>query len=311
MVLSLFLVAILLELFLFYSTVRNYSDTILKTDEKFQKIEQTNLSLSAIDKKKPFAMVLNDYLEYFNSSMEREYSAKLLQKQAELDSMQSQINPHFLYNTLDSIRGQALEEGSVETAEMIESLSILFRYTIGQRGDILPLDQEFKNVDNYIKIQQYRFNNRFEVIKDIDENDSRILNCMLPKLTLQPIIENALYHGLDNVSSNGKITISAYTTQSRLIISVTDNGDGMDSEQLKALNQKLLDNIHFTTKDNSSTRGSGMALINVNARIKLLFGDKYGLIAYSTKNVGTKIEIVLPLMENNHEKGSTSPGILK
>lgn len=303
---GLFLLQLLLSFLLLRLFYRSFSRLVIRTDKRFVTMEKTNRSLTEINKRQPFAGVLEEYLEYFRNSVEREYSAKLLQKQAELDSMQSQINPHFLYNTLDSIRGQALEDGCPETAEMIESLSVLFRYTVGQRQDILTLAQEFKNVDHYIKIQQYRFRGRFEVKRKIEEDDRRVLSCLLPKLTLQPIIENAIYHGLENTWQGGEIVIEAYTTQSQLVITVSDNGEGMSSEQLKALNKKLLDNAHFTSKDSSSHRGSGMALVNVNARIKLLYGDHYGLIAYSTRDVGTKIEIVLPLLEGTDAKGTVT-----
>lgn len=271
-----------------------------KMDRQFTRLERNNETLRKLDKKVRFEEVLDEYLEYFYTSVEGEYSAKLLQKQAELDYMQSQINPHFLYNTLDSIRGQAVLEGSRKTAEMIESLSILFRYTISKHGDILTLEQELSNVDNYLKLQQYRFRNRFELVKKIEEPELT-LQYRIPKLTLQPIIENAIYHGLDDVSKNARIEIRIYTTQSRLIITIADNGKGMNSETLDLLNEVFMKNIYTTKVTDSSKSSSGMALANVNARIKLLFGERYGLTAYSTEGVGSKIQIVLPLLQEDEE----------
>lgn len=251
-----------------------------------------------------FANNLTNIIDNLRNSLLSEYSSQLLQKQAELDAMQNQINPHFLYNTLDSIRGMALEEGSEDTAEMIESLSILFRYTISQSRSIVTIEQELSNVDNYIKIQQYRFNNRFVVKKIIDEYDDKIMSYKMPKLIIQPIIENAIYHGLDSLINKGKITIRLYTTQSRLIISISDNGKGMNNKELTLLNEKLIKGIYNTHK-NPNTTSTGIALINVNARIKLHFGEKYGLVAYSTEDIGTEIQIILPLMENNYEERSS------
>lgn len=296
-----FLLLIIIIAILEYSNV--FINVVANIDKKIRNYEKTepdiNLGFSA--ENGSFAKNLTDIIENLSESLLREYSSKLLQKQAELDAMQNQINPHFLYNTLDSIRGMALEEGSNDTAEMIESLSILFRYTISQSRSIVTIEQELKNVDNYIKIQQYRFNNRFEVVKIADESDDQIMSYKMPKLTIQPIIENAIYHGFDSMITKGTIIIRIYTTQSRLIISISDNGIGMASKQLNALNEKLM-NEKSNTQNGLTTSGSGIALVNVNARIKLRFGEKYGLTAYSTEGIGTEIQIVLPLMENNYEE---------
>ena len=236
-------------------------------------------------------------IDRYEDAYQKEYTAQLLQKQAELDSLQSQINPHFLYNTLESIRGQAVEDGSIQTAEMIELLSRLFRYTISQRGDLFSLDQELRSVDHYLRIQQYRFDNRFEVSKTYDENDIHLLSHKIPKLSLQPIIENALYHGLENLSKPGVIEIGITTTQSRLIIYISDNGIGIEPEALHALNEKLRT---YTYKAETRTAGSehtGIAISNVNARLKLLYGQEYGLTVFSTVGLGTRVEINMPLLE--------------
>lgn len=238
---------------------------------------------------------LDDYLV---SLKDKEVSAILLQKQAELDSLQSQINPHFLYNTLDSIRGQALEDGSVQSSEMIEALSTLLRYTISHRSDMVTLGQELKSVDNYIKIQQYRFNNRFEYRKNIEDYGEDLLSIKIPKLTLQPLIENAIYHGIDSLLTKGLIEMDIYCTQTRLIISVSDNGVGMDAEQLESIRNKLKAYV-YDPKGSSSTKSTGVAISNVNSRIKLAFGDLYGVTIFSKKNVGSKFQISIPINNSN------------
>lgn len=232
-------------------------------------------------------------------SMDREYAAGILKKQAELDALQSQINPHFLYNTLESIRGNALVEGMDEIAEMTEALSIFFRYSISYRDNIVTLANELENVKNYFKIQQYRFNNRFalDVILS-DEND--ILVCRMPKLTLQPIVENAIYHGLEGKMGQGHITIRVVSTQSRVIIVVSDDGIGMDKEKLAKIQHKLWGETEDEDEnENGEKRRSGIAISNVNQRIALMFGEEYGVSISSTPGVGTDVTLTLPLLRKS------------
>lgn len=220
-------------------------------------------------------------------------SAKaLLQNQTLASALQSQINPHFLYNTLDSIRGKALDDGSRETADMIAILSSFFRYTIGSRNPIVSIEQELINTDNYIKILQSRYSNRFIIEKDIQDISDNIMQYSIPKLVLQPLIENAITHGLSDTQSGGIIKISLYTTQSRIIISVTDNGKGIEDAVLKKLNHNLTYDWQALPEQAGYT--SGIALSNVNTRIKLMYGPLYGLVIYSALHTGTEVQITLP-----------------
>lgn len=239
---------------------------------------------------------INERFAVLNSRSQQEYSYQLLEKQAQMDAMQGQIQPHFLYNALDSIRGLAVEEHAARTADMAEALAVLYRSLIGRFSDLLTLEQEIQNIDNYVKIQQYRFGNRFSLEKDIGSPVSdMMMNYRLPKLTLQPIVENAIYHGIDKLAGSGVIRISAYTTQSRLVISIKDNGLGMDEATLLAMNRRLMEGEPGISE--SASKNNGIALDNVNARIKMLFGAQYGLTVFSTKNVGTEVQLSLPLLE--------------
>jgi len=248
----------------------------------------------------------SDYKEYLNDCFadHKNYKQKakyeFLKQQAQFDAMQSQINPHFLYNALDSIRGLAMEQEAEETANMAEALSSMFRYSISQSDDLQTLEEEIDNVRNYMKIQQYRFQNRFKLI--IDVQIKHVCEYLLPKLTLQPIIENSIYHGFDEIPENNVISITAMTTQSRLLISVSDNGSGMDDDTLLALNKRLLAGDYAPRGESSDNRSKGIALVNVNSRIKLIFGNHYGLTAYSTKGVGTEIRISLPLINKKRDE---------
>lgn len=239
---------------------------------------------------------------------EHEYSMEMLKKQAELNALQSQINPHFLYNTLDSIRGQLMMEGMCESADILESLSNLFRYSISL-ATYNTLEQELDNVENYMRIMRYRFGSRFTLFKKIDYSCDYILNCEIPKLTLQPIVENAIKHGLEKKESGGVIIIRAFISDAGLHISVEDNGVGINTTILDELNKKFSEGspVQFAN-------GSGIALVNVNERIRLLYGDQYGLYVNSIENVGTEVHILLPAritpimehMSSSHTRGDTS-----
>ncbi len=231
-------------------------------------------------------------LEHLHDIREKEYSAELSHKEAELTALQRQINPHFLYNTLDAIRGSAYEEGAEQTAEMIACLSNLFRYITHESGRILTFKQELNNVENYFYIQQFRFENRFTLAEEIDKKDPAVMQCQIPAFTLQPIVENAIYHGLKEVKTDGQVKISALRTQSHLLITISDNGCGMDINKLKKLTYGL---SIYQEKGSSSPKDSGIALSNVNARIKLNFGEEYGLSITSTLGNGTSVQILLPL----------------
>lgn len=230
-----------------------------------------------------------DLIIKFQQQRENEYSLETLKKQAELNALQSQINPHFLYNTLDSIRGQLVAENLVDAAGIIESLSRLFRYSINPKVVYNTVEQELDNVDNYMRIIRYRFGERFVLQKKISAQSEAILNCEIPKLTLQPIVENAIQHGLEAKPDNGIITIRAFLSQNVLHISVEDNGVGVKASVLDDLNEKFRRGAAVQAKS-----GSGIALVNVNERVRLLYGEKYGLYVNSMEGMGTEVHILLP-----------------
>ena len=254
----------------------------IKTNHKYIKDHIDNASL---------LVSVEETLKHLDSMLQQEYSAKLLQKQAEFESIVSQINPHFLYNTLDSIRGNAVLEKAPKSAEMIELLSRIFRYTISQ-GSVISLEQEINNAIDYIKLQQHRFDKQLDFEKEINCERDFLLRFQVPKLILQPIVENAIIHGLPTVEEGASIKLRIYTTQSRIIISIIDNGCGINLETLNSLNKKLSES-YFNTDDRKS--GIGVGLWNVNARIKLLFGNEYGITAFSSVGNGAEFQIILPL----------------
>lgn len=213
---------------------------------------------------------------------------------AEIVSLQSQINPHFLYNTLEVIRSEALINNDPVSAQMAETLANYFRYNISRRDDVVSLGDELDNVDNYIKIQKKRFGSRisYEVIYHTDKAEAR--GAQIPKLSLQPLVENAIVHGIEQLVSGGLVLVHVTVTEKRLIITVEDNGVGMNSEDLEKLNEHISQNTRIEKKD---SKHGGLALVNVNKRIKMMYGDSYGLTYYSAPGIGTEAEITMPFIQ--------------
>lgn len=238
-------------------------------------------------------------LRRFSEVLDTKEIINVSKKQAEYLALQNQINPHFLYNTLEGIRSEALIAGVDSIAEMTEALSTFFRYTISQVNNLVTLEDELANIENYYYIQQFRFGDKLELnieyVHDDDTDDSDILAYRLPKLTLQPVVENSIYHGIEKKIGKGHLKIRITATKENLIIKISDDGMGIEPDKLKSLNDKLrvlsLDDVNPKV----SAKG-GIAVMNVNNRIKLLFGENYGVYIYSQLGVGTDVEITLPVV---------------
>lgn len=216
----------------------------------------------------------------------REKAAQVDEQQLRLIALQSQINSHFLYNTLECIRGQALIDNNRSIADMLETLSTFFRYSTSRRESVVTFQDELLNTQNYMKIQQYRFDNRFSL--EIQTGAPSAGSCFVPKLVLQPIIENAVLHAFED-RRQGQITLSADIAKDLFVITISDDGRGMDESTLELLRK----HIQGTTDDKGEKK-TGIALANVQKRIHMLFGAAYGISVYSTVGLGTDVEITLP-----------------
>ncbi|MGI6152781.1 MAG: sensor histidine kinase [Christensenellaceae bacterium] len=232
---------------------------------------------------------LEEIIDSYRQSVDREYSTRLLKQQAELSNLQSQINPHFLYNTLEAIRGKALIEDVDDIAEMAEALATLFRYSISRKGDLVTVEEELNNLESYIFIQQYRFNNKFDVAFHTESDE--LLHTPIPRMSVQPLVENAIYHGLETKVGKGSVAIHLSGTQSRVILSVKDNGTGIPEQKLIQLN-RLLSEGKFPQEVGSNEMG--IALLNVNKRLKMYFGEIYGIRLFSTYGIGTEVVMEIP-----------------
>ena len=204
--------------------------------------------------------------------------------------LQSQINPHFLYNTLDSIIWM-IKSGEYEGAEqMVSLLAKFFRISLSQGKDMIPLDKELEHATSYLAIQNIRFKDKFEFCVNADE---KIMRYLCPKLSIQPLLENAIYHGMEGMYDEGEININVYEKDELIYIDVVDNGPGMSSEKIEyIMNNKVV----------SSRRGSGIGVRNVNERIKLIYGEEYGINITSELDEGTTATIIIPKLEERDEK---------
>ena len=235
-------------------------------------------------------------LSHFDSLLDQKSMIKLYTKQAELIALQNQINPHFLYNTLEAIRYDALRAGLDSIANTTEALATFFRYTITEMANLVTVQDELDNIDNYFKIQQYRFGEKFTMKVDFptDEDASSLLSLKLPKLTLQPFIENAIFHGIESKVEGGNINISFEKTECNLFISIRDDGIGIPEEKLDKINYKL-EHVSLNHENENHGKKGGIALFNVARRIKLIFGEDYGFHIYSTSGLGTDVKIKIPI----------------
>ena len=193
--------------------------------------------------------------------------------------------------TLECIRGQALMDGNTSVAYMLEALGNFFRYSISRRENVVTLADEINNIRSYMLIQNYRFLNRYRFELEYLEDEEPLLGCYVPKLTLQPIVENALIHGFQNQKS-GCVTLTVDASDSMLMLTISDDGEGMDTAVLDELNRKIQSRQTLLRKP--ASHGNGIALQNVNRRIMMLYGRSYGLHVYSTPGRGTDVEIILP-----------------
>ena len=251
----------------------------------------------------PFSPGMEQALVKLQSMLDTNELISATKKQAQYLALQNQINPHFLYNTLEGIRGEALMAGLHNVAEMTEALATFFRYTISNVEQLVTLEDELDNIENYYIIQQYRFGERIHLSVECGEEDrDQLMKYRLPKLTLQPIVENAIIHGIERKVGRGNIRIKLESTAKRLLITVTDDGVGMSETRLEELRRKL-DAPSFDYVKPDTEKKGGIAVVNVNNRIRLLFGEEYGVTVCSTVGVGTDVEITLPLITGNTGDG--------
>ena len=208
-------------------------------------------------------------------------------RKTELKALQAQINPHFLYNTLDSIAWMCEQGRNADAVRMVHALARLFRISISRGHELIPIAKEIEHAESYLQIQMYRYKNQFTYDFDVDPD---CLGYYCNKITLQPIIENSINHGLDLMVDEGRIDVLVRQDGDDIVFSVRDNGVGMSEEQIEAIMQ------------HGPTDRTGIGIKNVNDRLKIYFGKSYGLHITSEPDIGTCVEIRMPkIKEGDHE----------
>ncbi len=215
--------------------------------------------------------------------MNKVYEEQKKLRRYELRALQAQINPHFLYNTLDSVVWLARMKQNEQIVDIVNAMTRLFRISLSKGKDIIPISEEIDHVLNYLTIQKFRYKSKFEYIIDIPES---INNYKTPKLILQPLVENAIYHGVKLKREVGKITIRAYNEQTTIVFEVEDTGKGMESKTVEAIQKAL--------NSNEQTEVPMYGIKNVHERIQIFFGKQYGLTFKSTYGVGTIARVIIP-----------------
>lgn len=215
-----------------------------------------------------------------NSLIDENKRVERRKRHAELELLQAQINPHFLYNTLDTIIWLIESDNKQVSIDMVSSLSSFFRFSLSRGKDVITLAEEEQHVLSYLQIQKTRYQDRMDYEIDIPE---ALHAYLLPKLTLQPLVENSIYHGIKLQREKGQIKVSAVDLGDKIELIVKDNGAGMTEERLDELKAAL-----------NNGEKVGFGLRTVHQRIQLLFGDDYGLQLQSTEGVGTTVTAIIP-----------------
>jgi two-component system, sensor histidine kinase YesM len=223
------------------------------------------------------------------STQARLYESELSQKQAEFSALQSQINPHFLYNTLNCISSIGLEYGSREIAQITSCMSKIFRYSI-RKDELVRIREELECIQAYMNIISIRYENKFDMDIHVDE---ALLELRTPKMILQPIVENSVYHGLERMDAGGQLRVSGNVdAHGDVCFRITDTGKGMEPGELAALQAKL--NMENAEPAQNGQPGKSIGLSNIHNRLKLLFGEQYGITIESRSGQGTTVTLKLP-----------------
>ena len=286
--------SVLLSVFAVYSKIVNKPvKSIIREIKRFEK-ETDSFEFSGGNETVRELRVISDTFGHMTGQikqlMEQVRREENELRKTELKALQAQINPHFLYNTLDSIQWMCERGKTEDAAKMVSALARLFRISISKGRELITIKEELSHAENYLVIQSYRYKDRFTYSFDVDET---LYNCLCNKITIQPLIENSIYHGIDPLVDEGEIKISVKTAQddkNDILITVSDNGVGMTAEQCNALLKK------------ERSDSSGIGVKNVNDRLKIYFGDRYGLTVHSELDIGTSVIVRIPRKEGTENE---------
>lgn len=289
-----FALILILITFLSYYIPLSITHPIRKLSEVTDQVAKGDLTVRSDVRSGAEVSVLNDSLntmiDKINELLEQVKTEQGRLRKAEFELLQSQINPHFLYNTLDTIVWLAEAGEQKKVVDMVGSLSDFFRTSLNQGKDMVSVKEELQHSRSYLEIQQVRYQDILQYEIQVPEP----LFCyLIPKITIQPLVENALYHGIKNKRGIGKIIITGKREKDYFVLIVEDNGAGMSRERLEAVRKGM--------NQKSQTEKDIYALYNVNERIRLNFGQKYGLSIASVLGEGTTVQVMLPFTYQERE----------
>ncbi|MGI6778534.1 MAG: cache domain-containing sensor histidine kinase [Acetivibrionales bacterium] len=283
------IIAILLSFLISLSISR----PVEKLVRAMKKVEEGDLSVNVDFKNRNeierLGESFNKMINNINYLIKRVYEAEIVKKEAEIRALQSQINPHFLYNTLAIIDGIASTKGEKEISRISQALGDIFRYSISG-SKFATVEEEIKNVKLYLSIQEIRHSERFKSIFEVDDN---VKGCVIAKLIVQPIVENAVIHGIERKRGQVYVKVLAKAQDSNLLIAVEDNGIGINKDELKILMEEINSADSFFRRSNQNRRYH-IGIDNVNRRIKLYYGGEYGLKIESEEGRGTRVLMTIP-----------------
>ncbi|MFD0695937.1 sensor histidine kinase [Paenibacillus sp. GCM10027628] len=258
---------------------------LLQLRKEMMKLKTGNFNIALrIDSKDEIGEISNGFLrmvEQLKETINDVYLTKIKQREAEIKALESQINPHFLYNTLDSIHWLAIRQKNYDVSEQIEALAEIFRHVLNKGEPFVTIGQEVDFLENYMFIQKRKYGERIKLHIDAAPD---LMNNKMPKLVLQPLVENAIFHGLEQVVEGGIIEVKITRADQGIRLMVTDNGMGNDETKI----HKMMSNIEEAKHV--------FALKNIDDRIKTSYGEPFGLYFTSKVGVGTKVEVLIPLI---------------
>lgn len=267
---------------------RSIADPLVALSQRAQEVKEGDLSLrepvrSEVPEIQTLSVAMEQMIARLDAQMKESQQRQESLRKTELALLQAQINPHFLYNTMDTIIWLIEAEKTEEAVDMVSNLSDFFRHSLSKGEDVITLEEEERHVRSYLQIQHVRYKSVMDYTVDIDP---ALHNALIPKLTLQPLVENALYHGIKLKRSVGMIQISGKREGSIIVLQVADNGVGMTAERLEALRRAMESNTRV-----------GFGLSAVHQRLQLQFGREYGLSIASQDGIGTTVTVRIPYQE--------------
>lgn len=280
---------IVMILIVTYFAINQYSSKLKNMMKNIEKLKQGKLDTrfnikQEVDELDMIAISIDEMSESLQYNINKNYIAEVKQKQAEINALQSQIKPHFLYNTLEVIRMSALSSKNKEVAQMIYNLASMFRYSTYNNGSLVSIRDEIKHSKMYLSLCSTRYKGMLDYSIHVDD---KYLDYLVPKFTIQPILENAINHGLRKGFYDNYIKVTIKEIDEGIEISIKDNGNGMSEEAISKIKDELEKNIQ---------KPSSIGLMNINNRLKLNFGEQYGIYINSRMNEGTTVSIKIPVL---------------